>query len=737
MKKYQWSYEQFNWKDLTPQNRQLLETIELDFLPLQRSLLNLEESIDLSNDVIHRIFKGSEELSREKRLRTGFGKSINLPRDAIVKVNSIVSSLGKRLQDSTPIKAFDNKFDQAKDRIKSSLSKIKGGQKLLSFVEVLGNAAKEHPVWQAAIIGTLVAISTLAAGPGGALIVGPLLKGSVELIKGEKFSTAVGKGLYAGALGYLGATIASALMHWFEGIRIATISPVGPKDLGFEKLKLIHGNITKYVNGMQWTEHFEFSNVTVDPSMKSALSDTVLRLGGGDFTAYDDLLRLARQVASPEYLSSLKAQIAQAATDATTASADKIANDGFLQSIRDIGKYVIAASAGVASQLGDIKDKNSNPSLTTSDGTPIVPNELTNKNSDRGPESQPISMTSNKLTPLIQLAHEKLDTGNMSDDAKNRLLQKSVEARTKIRNKRLPNPSDSKNIKSLTDLIDKLREGTSGATTTSGKISNRPAPGPISMPSRGPSSSPFEGKKLTLPIMEGLWSDLTLQFGAGKLMKSWIEIGKPTNSTDIARMLADMGMEADDIRQVMLKAGISEQDMEETMSELKGDSDDSELELPFISGIEKFDKEAKRIFKNKGKDGFVQYWNKKVEELEKELKDKEIPSDDTNTGPEAEVIQAITNNDPTKAKEELQNILFAKKTISPEKQKRIDDLLSSSNISAEKRAEIKAVLDRSTVAEMKIFNRISNILKEHEITWKQLGIQKIILERRTNSVIML
>src|SRR6266704_3130684 len=114
MKKYKWSYEQFDWADLTPQNKQLLENIELDFLPLQKNLLQLNEAIELSPDTIEKIFKSSEELSRNKKLRTNFGKSINLPRDVMIKVNNAVGALGKRLQDSTPIKMFDQKFDQAK-----------------------------------------------------------------------------------------------------------------------------------------------------------------------------------------------------------------------------------------------------------------------------------------------------------------------------------------------------------------------------------------------------------------------------------------------------------------------------------------------------------------------------------------------------------------------------------------------------------------------------------------------
>lgn len=650
MKTYTWQYEQFGWTDLTPHNRQLLEGIEMDFMPLHRSLRQINEAIELSNDQIGKIFDNSEKLSRDNKLRTGFGKTINLPRDAMVKVNDAVGKFGKRLQDSTAVKMFDQKFEQAKDRVKARLGTTNAGRKFLSYIEVLGNAAKEHPRWQAAVIGVLVGASTLVAGPAGALIVGPILKGAAELLKGEKLSTAIGKGIYAGVLGYLGASAASALVHWFEGIGFAKIIPIGPRDLGIEKVSFKGNMIQPFGNHMkeQW---FSLQDVIVLPAEKGAISDAILRMGGGDFSAYDDLLKIARKVASPEYIADIKAQAAaaQLAADIQNAAAQAAANQAFADSVNSVGKYFVAAAAGGASALGDVNDNK--PATRTSNGAPIVP-----------------------------------AGGNRS---------------------------------------------TSGPPPTSG---------PISMPAGGPKSSPFEGVQLSLPIMEDMWADLTLQFGAGKLRKAWAQAGRPTNSTDIARMLADMGMQDDHIKRVMIYSGVSNIDAEETMNELRGGADDSELELPFKSGIEVLDKKAARIFKVKGNDEFIAFWEQEITKLEQDLQSKEQIAPPENVsqslpGPElvSKVKLAIKNKDI----DQIKSLISPSQKMSDQMKRVLLNWINRSDLSSDEKSDIVNVIKDATVTEMNMFESISAILKSNKMTWKQLGFQKIILERRTNSVIML
>ena len=67
----------------------------------------------------------------------------------------------------------------------------------------MGIWAQENPGKTAAIIGVLTAIASLAGGPIGGAIAGQVLRGSVELLKGEKLSTAIGKGVKTAAYGFI------------------------------------------------------------------------------------------------------------------------------------------------------------------------------------------------------------------------------------------------------------------------------------------------------------------------------------------------------------------------------------------------------------------------------------------------------------------------------------------------------------------------------------------------------
>ena len=596
MKKHQWAYERFGWTDLSDGQRRLFESIELDLMPLRRDLRRLTEA-ELSNDQISKVFKGAEDISRQKNLRTGFGKTVNFPRDAMARVNRVLADFGKKLQDSTPVKGMDEKFDKLKASLREKLEKNPKGKQALAMVDALGNAAKAHPAWQSAIIGLLTALSGLALGPAAIPIIAALLKGATELIKGEKLSTAIGKGLYAGALGYLSAQLASALMGYFEAVRIASITPVGPRELGITNISF-GGQSSTTIGGMEWTKWFRISNVTVDPAMRGAISDTILQMGSGDLSAYDRLLALARKVASPEYASELTQKLAGA-------TAEKINNDGFLASIRTIGKYVTAAAGGAGAAATDVKQK------------------------------EPTA----------------------------------------------------------------------------------------------------ESRRLALPIMEGLWADLTLKFGAGNLMKAWTQAGRPTDSVEIAQMMADMGMEADDIEAAMLSAGLSEEDVKQTMSDLATAGGDDE-EVPFVSGFKAYDDEAKKILKSKGRDEFVKYWENKLAELEKAAEGPK--AGEPKAGEPSNMIGDLRSALKAGDLEAAKKAMAGGDSISADTKKRLLGLLvTATNVPEDDRKALADIINRATVTEMSLFEEISGVLNQNKLTWKDLGYQLVIRERRTNSVVIL
>lgn len=591
---HQWEYERHGWQDLTREQRRIIESIELDFMPLRRTLKKLNEA-ELSNDQVSKIFKSAEDVSREKNLRTGFGRAAALPKDALIKVNRILDNFGRKLQESTPVKNFDKKFADIQAGLRAKLDTSKAGKMALASVDALGNIAnsKHGAIYQAAVVGLLSAIAGLALGPAMIPVAAVVLRGATELVKGSSFSTAAGKSIKAGVLGFIGAQVASALVDWFDAVRVASITPVGKEELGIGTMNFSASRSITGVNGMEWTRSFRINGVTVDPEMRGQINQAILRIGSGDVGAYDRLLRLAQKVSSAEYAAELSNKLG-------AATAEKINNDGFLKSIRSIKDYVVAAAGGAATAAGDVKGKE-------------------------------------KTT---------------------------------------------------------------------------------------------EGKKLSLPVMEGLWADLTLRFGAGKLTKAWKQAGRPTDSVDVARMLADMGMDADDIREAFVNAGIPDDDVDATMTALAR-GDDDELEIPFVTGFKKLDDEAKEILRTQGKDAFTSYWEKKLKELEDEEKAKDASST-------AELINdfrsALKSNDADRAK----TLVSSLTNLSSATQRKLRGLLlTATGMPEDERKTIDGIIMKATVTEMEMFERISGVLRENGRTWKSLGYQQVMMERRSGAVILL
>jgi len=174
--------------DLDAKQREIVEGIHREFRPL------IEAS--LTADQIKNIFGAIEKSATDAGgNRTMLGQGV----DVAKKANEIVDNIGKWLQDTTPVKAFDQKFDQLKNKINTKFP----DSKILDGISQIGLWAKENPGKTAAIVGVLTAIASLAGGPVGGAIAGQVLRGAVELLKGEKLSTAIGKGIKTAAYGFI------------------------------------------------------------------------------------------------------------------------------------------------------------------------------------------------------------------------------------------------------------------------------------------------------------------------------------------------------------------------------------------------------------------------------------------------------------------------------------------------------------------------------------------------------
>jgi hypothetical protein len=137
--------------------------------------------------------------------RTMLGKG----KDATVAIKKAYDDLVTKVQSSGPVKGADAMYDSAVAKIEAGL----GGpdNAVNQVIQKYRKFAKENPVAQSLIYSILIAAAGISGvGLGGAAVLG-LLKMTDKLLQGEKFSTAVGKGLATGALAYGAGQIGQAL----------------------------------------------------------------------------------------------------------------------------------------------------------------------------------------------------------------------------------------------------------------------------------------------------------------------------------------------------------------------------------------------------------------------------------------------------------------------------------------------------------------------------------------------
>lgn len=320
---------------LTLQQQRVVENIYNSFIPLIEATLTADQVKQIFGELEKQSVAGGQN-------RTVIGASA----DVVKKANEIINSLGAKLQDTTPVKAMDQKFEQ----LKNNINKKFPDSKLLDGISELGIWMKENPGKSAAIIGVLTAIASLAGGPVGGAVAGQVLRGAAELIKGEKLSTAIGKGIKTAALGYLSGKAFEMLGNWMAGFREQAI-PFGPEDAGLEQVSW-GATKTMRAPGMEWTQTTQGFNALVRPEEAEAIRNAMAGVKSGDGAAFDSLLKIAREVNSKDYKQTLDGMVQgawQAAKD----------NDSLLQFINTAKEGLQAGAQGaVAASTGTEKKES-------------------------------------------------------------------------------------------------------------------------------------------------------------------------------------------------------------------------------------------------------------------------------------------------------------------------------------------------------------------------------------------
>ena len=131
----------------------------------------------------------------------GNRKFLGKAADTASAVKAAIDQFGQELQNTTLVKNFDQRFEAIKQKAAAKFPK------LANAFTSLGEYGKRNPVKTAAIIGLITGIAALSSGPVGAAIAGQVLRGSMELMKGSKLSTAVAKGAKTAAIGAVAGEI--------------------------------------------------------------------------------------------------------------------------------------------------------------------------------------------------------------------------------------------------------------------------------------------------------------------------------------------------------------------------------------------------------------------------------------------------------------------------------------------------------------------------------------------------
>jgi len=319
---------------LTKDQRRIVEGIYKEFVPLIEATLTADQIKQVFGELEKQSVAGGAN-------RTIAGAGV----DVAKKANDVINNVGKWLQDTTPVKMADQKFEQLKAKVGAKFPDL---DKQLTG---MGTWMKENPGKSAAVIGVLTALASLAGGPVGGAIAGQVLRGAAELIKGEKLSTAVGKGIKTAALGYLSGKAFEVLGKFVGGMRVEALPIPGAEDSGLET---VSWGATKTLTGpgTEWKQMTQGFNVDVFPQEAEGINAAMNMIRNGEAGGFDILQKIAREVNTKSYASAISDILGNARST-------QLANDSLLTWIKGMAGAGQALSQGaVAASTGSEKKES-------------------------------------------------------------------------------------------------------------------------------------------------------------------------------------------------------------------------------------------------------------------------------------------------------------------------------------------------------------------------------------------
>jgi hypothetical protein len=326
-----------SWND---QKLFLLESKHI--VPFVASIEHYITEAKLAPDQIQQLFTSAEQgMSAGGKNRTAIGKGVDvakLPIEAVKFIDKKISELGKALQNSGPVKNIDAKFDELKAKIGTKDSKVVQGIKTVS------DWAIANPGKATVAVAVLTTAAAMAGGPMGGAIAGFLARATKDLLQGEKLSTAVGKSVKTAAYGAIAGWALNGIGDWLEGLRADAVP--------YEKvpgLTQIDVGLSKTLTAPGFSNVQTLGSIVVPADQADNFIQLVNNARGGDVDAFKELWSFTKSF-----------DIRQAAEDIAMNNQVlkelAIQNDQFLQNLTMANNAIAAIAQGTITGKMDSAD---------------------------------------------------------------------------------------------------------------------------------------------------------------------------------------------------------------------------------------------------------------------------------------------------------------------------------------------------------------------------------------------
>jgi len=336
-----------SWTTLTESQRMYVSRWEKELWPLLEQYTKLCEAA-LTPAQIQQIFQSAEDTAMASgdntstlgKVGAGAVAAAKLPVELAKQVNAKIDELGRLAQKAGPVKAMDQKFDQ----LKNTINKKFPDSKILDGISEIGIWAKENPGKASLAIGILTTIAALAGGPAGGAAAGLVLRGTKDLLTGEKLSTAIGKSVKTAAYGAIAGWALEGIGDWLEGLRADAIP--------YEKvpgLTQIDVGVTRTLTAPGFSLEETLGSMVVPADQADNFIQLVNNARGGDVDAFRELWSFTKSF-----------DIRQAAEDIAMNNQVlkelALQNDQFLQNLTMANNAIAAIAQGTITGKMDSKD---------------------------------------------------------------------------------------------------------------------------------------------------------------------------------------------------------------------------------------------------------------------------------------------------------------------------------------------------------------------------------------------